>query len=236
MIEYVLEDNLLTEDKANDSYARVVNVRSLTDNDLAEAIAERNLGISKPEVLAMLEACAQIQLKWLASGNAVNTQLAHFHYAIPGTYAEGEHPTEAIVRITPSKMLSEAVKKNTLREIEPLVPIRIERVEDMKSGTTNEFITNLGNVKIYGHNLKIEGKKPGVGVRFVSLEDPGAIYPVPAVDIITNNPKELVIMAPHMVVGEPVQLEITTQFSGSSGRLLNEPRSITYTKTFTVKG
>jgi hypothetical protein len=51
MIDYVLENNLLTKDKPNDRYARVVNQRSRTENDLADAIARRNIGISKAEAL-----------------------------------------------------------------------------------------------------------------------------------------------------------------------------------------
>jgi hypothetical protein len=40
----------------NDRRARVVNVQSRSESDLAEAIAKRNIGISKAEALAMLEA------------------------------------------------------------------------------------------------------------------------------------------------------------------------------------
>jgi hypothetical protein len=54
MIDYVLEMNHLTKEKPNDRYARVVNIQSKTEADLAEAIARRNLGI-------MLEAAAEIE-------------------------------------------------------------------------------------------------------------------------------------------------------------------------------
>jgi hypothetical protein len=235
MIDYVLEDNRLTQDDPNDRYARVVNVHSFTENDLAEAIAKRNLGISKPEALAMLEAASEIQLEWLASGNAVNLKLAHYHYGIPGAFKEGEHPTEAVIHITPSKELAAAAKQNTLRHVEPTVQLSVDYVDDVKSGTTNEFITKGGNVKIFGHNLKIAGTKPGVGIEFISVEDPEAIYPVPAVDIIINNPSELLIVAPQMVTNEPVQLKITTQYAGNANKLLKEPRSVIFDTIFTVE-
>jgi hypothetical protein len=149
MIDYVLEDNLLTKKDANDRFARVVNVHSFTESDLAEAIARRNLGISKPEALAMLEAAAEIQMEWLSQGNGINMRLAHFHYAIPGVYKEGEYPTEAVVRITPSKELTEAARQNTLRHVEPVIPMKVNYVEDVRSSSTNEYITSGGNVKIY---------------------------------------------------------------------------------------
>ncbi|MDR0728955.1 MAG: hypothetical protein LBF19_02365, partial [Prevotellaceae bacterium] len=47
MIQYVLEKNLLTEDQPSDFRARPVNVRSMTEDDLADEIADANVGISK---------------------------------------------------------------------------------------------------------------------------------------------------------------------------------------------
>jgi hypothetical protein len=108
MIDYVLENNALTKEKPNDRRARVVNQHSYTESDLADAIARRNMGISRPEALAMLEAASEIELEWLLSGSSINLRLAHFHPSIPGTYEEGEYPKEAAIRITPSKEVAEA--------------------------------------------------------------------------------------------------------------------------------
>jgi hypothetical protein len=70
-IDYVLEDNLLTLKDPNDRRARVENVQSRSESDLAEAISRRNIGISKAEALAMLEAASEIQLEWLAAGHSI---------------------------------------------------------------------------------------------------------------------------------------------------------------------
>jgi hypothetical protein len=235
MIDYVLEDNRLTKDKTDDRCARSVNVRSYTETDLADAISRRNLGISKAEALAMIEASNEIQLDWLTGGNAVNLRLAHYHFGIPGSFKEGEYPTEAVVRITPSKELSEAAKKIHLRHVEPTVQLKVDYVEDVKTATTNQFITIGGSVKIFGHNLKIAGTDTTVGVQFFSLEDLEVTYPIAPVNIIINNPSELLIIAPQMVVNEPIQLKITTQYSGNTVRNLKDPRSVVFEKIFTVK-
>jgi hypothetical protein len=236
MVNYVLENNPLTKDKLNDRYARVVNVHSYTQNDLAEAISKRNLGISKAEALAMLEAAAEIQLEWLTAGNAVNLQLEHFHFGIPGSYKENEHPTEVVIRITPSKELAEAAKKITLQQTVAISQLRVDYVDDLKSATTNKFITRGGTVKIFGHNLRIAGANPAVRVEFISVEDPKAIYPVLPVDLIINNPANLLIVAPQMTIDEPVRLKITTQYAGNSGKPLNNPRSTIFEKIFITKG
>jgi hypothetical protein len=233
MIKYVLENNVLTSQDPNDRYARVVEVRTRTQNDLAQAVADRNMGISKPEVLAMLEAQAEIIERWVADGDAVLTRTVHIHPTVPGVYKDGEHPTQAVVRTTPTKELSEAIKKTPLQHTEPVSPIRIELFHDTQTNTTNNKVTRGGAVKITGHNIKIAGTDDTVGIVFISLEDPDAIYPVPAKDILINNPSELMIIAPLMVVDEEVVVRVTTQFTNSK-TLLKLPRSYTFERKLQV--
>jgi hypothetical protein len=232
MIDYVLEDNFLTPDE-NDRRARVVNVRSYSEEDLAEAIARRNIGISKSEALAMLEAEADIQLEWISEGNAINRRLEHFHPAVPGAYREGEYPRKAVIRITASKELNEAAKKITLRQVEPVSQMRIDFVNDVKSSTTNEKITSGSVVKITGHNLKVSGNDPSVGIAFLSITYPNTVYAVPVIDVVQNNPSELIIIAPTMNSTEEVQIRVITQFSGGT-KDLKAPRSITFERKLTV--
>jgi hypothetical protein len=233
MIDYILDDNLLTEDP-NDRSARVVNTRSYTEEDLAEAIAKRNIGISKAEALAMLEAEAEIKIGWVGEGSAINMRLEHYHYAIPGVYHAGEYPKEAVIRITASKELNDTVKKIPLRQVEPVSKMRVDFISDVKSGTVNDRITPGGVVKITGHNLKIAGTEASVGVTFISVSNPNTVYTVPAVDIVTNNPSELMIIAPAMTPAEEVQLKITTQFA-SGLKVLNTPRSVIFEKKLVVE-
>jgi hypothetical protein len=232
-MDYVMTNYGLTKDKPNDCYARVVNVHSYTEEDVAEAIVRRNIGISKAEVLAMMQAVAEIELEWMEGGNSINSRLAHFHPTIPGGYGEGEYPKDAAIRITPSKELVEAAKRIRLRRVEAVNPMHIEFVHDVKSNTTNDRVTCGGTVKIRGHNLKIEGKDPSVGISFTSVEDPEAIYRIPAIDVVVNNPSELMVIAPAMFAGEQVTLKIVTQYT-SGKRTLNAPRSVTFDKELTV--
>ncbi|MDR1337318.1 MAG: DUF4469 domain-containing protein [Tannerella sp.] len=240
MIEYTLEDNLLTKNSLNDRYARVVNVRSFSEEDIAEEIADSNMGISKAEALAMAEARDRIILKRIARGDSANLRLFNIHFGIPGTFTEGEYPTEAAVRITPSKEMNASGRKNTLRHVEPAVALKVDYVEDVLSGTTNQFITSGGNVKIFGHNLKIVAREPTepavCRVEFIDVENPENVYPVLPISLVVNNPSELLIVAPQMVADESVKLKITTQFSKNFRKPLKDPRSVVFEKTLTVKG
>jgi hypothetical protein len=227
-----MEYNHLTKQDPNDLYARVVNAQSRDKTDLARAIAERNIGISMPEALAMIEALDEITLGWMAQGISINTRIAHYHASIPGKYLEGEYPREAAIRITASKEVTDLAKTIPLRRVEPVSTIRIESVHDVKSDTQNSLITSGGSVKIKGHNIRVTGIDPTVGVAFVNADNPAAVYPVAAEDLVINNPSDLLVIAPAMTPGEEVFIKVTTQYSGSKD--LKEPRSFTSTKRLTV--
>jgi hypothetical protein len=235
MVNYILEDNRLKKSGREGRCARVVSTRPYTENDLAEAISERNIGISKPEAIALLEAVAEIQLEWLRAGNSINLRLVRFHQSIPGVYTEDEYPTEGIIRVTASKEVAKAAKGMKLKHVKSTELLRVDFVKDLWSETTNRFITGGGSVKIAGYNLKILGTNPDVCIEFISVESPKVAYPVRPVDIINNNPSELTIIAPRMTADETVQLRVTTQFSGKNKRLLKASRSVTFDRTFTVR-
>jgi hypothetical protein len=52
-------------------------------------------------------------------------------------------------------------------------------------------------------------------------------------DIVINKPSELMIMVPSLPAGM-YRLEVTTQFTNSGGKVLNEPRSTIFDKLFIV--
>jgi hypothetical protein len=232
MLRYVLEYNQLTKQDPNDLRARVVDLNSYTEDDLARAISGANIGISLPESRAMLEAAAEILLKWLSAGNAVNLRLLHIHPTIPGKFLDGEYPREAAIRVTASKEVVALAKTIPLRHVEPVSPLRVESVHDVKSDTLNENLTSGGSVKIKGHNIRVTGIEPSVGLEFVNADNAAIVYPVPLEDVIVNNPSELIILAPSMPSGEEVFFKITTQYAGAKDR--KEPLSFTFTKRLTV--
>jgi hypothetical protein len=232
MIKYVLSNNPLTKDE-NDRMARVVEQITHTESDLAEALANRNIGVSKPEALALLQARKEVIIEWLKAGNAATLDLEHYHAAIPGVFHDGEHPKAAVIHITPSKEVAEIAKHIPLQRAEAVTQMYIDFVYDVETDTTNKQVTQGGNVKITGHNLKIAGTDPSVGIEFHSLEDPESVYRVTSKHIVTNNPSELLIVAPKMVTGELAVLKITTQYV-SSGIFLNHPRSVTFDRELTV--
>jgi hypothetical protein len=231
-MDYILIDNVLTPLEPNDRRAQVVNARSYNKTDLATAIAKANIGISMPEALAMIEARDEIILGWIAEGHSVNLRLEHIHASIPGKFFEGEFPREAAIRITASKEVNDLAKSIPLRQVEPVSSIRVESVHDVKSDTLNSTITSGGSVKIKGHNIRVTGEDPSVGVEFVNADNPAIVYPVAPEDLVVNNPSELIIVAPAMSPGEEVLLKVTTQYAGTKDR--KDAHSAIFTKRLVV--
>jgi hypothetical protein len=232
MINYYLRLNPLTKDDKNDFQAQVINQETYTENDLANDLVEYNLGISKPQALAMLEAVNEILNRQFKKGRNVSLQSVNFRFTIPGAYQEKELPAHAELRATPTKEAAEAARTAPIKHALTPEHIRIDFIHDVKTNTSNEKITQGGTVKIGGHNLKIAGNAPSVCVEFINVNG-GSIYQVQPQDIIINNPGELIIIAPKMVIGEKVEVHVTTQYSGNS-RLLKVPRSVTFERELTV--
>jgi hypothetical protein len=107
--------------------------------------------------------------------------------------------------------------------------VLISHVVDSKTGSVNDVITPGGTLKIKGGKLKIAGDNPEIGVWFE--DESGNQFKVEEKDIIVNNPSELIIQIPSLVIGK-YQLVIKTQYAISS--LLKEPRTTVFDKTFTV--
>jgi nucleoid DNA-binding protein len=231
MINFYLVNNPLTKDDKNDFRAQVINQEAYTEDDLANDLVEYNLGISKPQALATIEAFNEILKRQIKKGSNISLKLINFHFTIPGSFKEKELPSHAELRATATKEASDIAKTVSIKHVETPEHIRVDFVHDVKTDTVNDKITQFGNVKIGGHNIKIAGTDPSVGIEFHSLEDPESVYKILPRDIIVNNPCELIIVAPKMVDNEEVVLKITTQFSSN---ILKTPRSVTFDRKLTV--
>jgi hypothetical protein len=108
----------------------------------------------------------------------------------------------------------------------------IIQVVDIKTGSINDLLTPNRNLKISGHNIRVEGKNEENGVYFIH-RDTQERTKVDASDIVTNKPSELVVVIPELAAGA-YQLEVTTQSGAHSKSPLKEPRSAFFDRILTV--
>jgi hypothetical protein len=239
-IKAYLYDNPLTKDDVNDYVARVSSEYSLNVKQIAETAASRGgADISA----AAMEHAVELWLKEMAyqlcDGFSVNTGWFTAAVHIKGVF---ENPQQ---HFDPEKhsVLFEFHQGTKLRNDLPSVTvdilgvadtgILIMQVVDIKTGSVNDLLTPGRNLKITGQRIKIAGDKPDVGIRFRSQDDPDAAYTVAPNDIVVNNPSEVLIIIPTMIV-DTYKLEMTTQY-GTGSRLLNEPRTAVFDKILEVK-
>jgi len=234
MVEYVFHRNSFTDDPSA-KIAHPVNVRVHTNDDMAAELFGGNIGISKPEARAAVEAFEDTILKWAGRGEAYNSLLFHIHFSIPGVYRGTETPDHVAVRITPSKQLTAAMSGQQLKKVEAPVALHIEEVRDAKSQSVGQHLTPGGNLTITGRNLKIVGAAEGIGLLLIPADAAQPSLSIPKEDLILNQPSRLIIVVPTACVsGMAYQLKLSTHYSGDNTVPLKTARSITYDKILTA--
>ncbi|MDR0427715.1 MAG: DUF4469 domain-containing protein [Dysgonamonadaceae bacterium] len=239
-IKAYLYENPLTKENPNDLVARVDSEVSLTVKDIAESAALR--GGADISASAM-EHATNLWLKEMAyrlcDGFSINTGWFTASVHIRGTF---DSPLE---HFNPDKhrVLFEFHQGSELRKELSTVTVEvlglaevgavIAQVVDMKTGSVDDLLTPNGNLKITGQKIKVVGDEPGVGILFRSMEDPDATYTVDPLDIVINNPSELMIVLPYLPP-DSYKLEITTQYSGNKRQLLNQPRTAVFDRILNV--
>ena len=165
----------------------------------------------------------------LCDGYTVNNSYYSVYPNIGGTF---ESVGEAFNRQKHSinfRFRAHSKLLNLIRQI----TVEVEGVADT-SGYIDKFIdyeedsaSNIflpGNqFAIHGHKIKLCGSGPEIGVYFVPVDDPAKAVKVERV--AENSPTKITGIAPN-TYHTYNRIEIRTQFSGSSDRLLKKPRTI----------
>jgi hypothetical protein len=224
MLEYSLELNELTTN-LDDMRAKTMNVVSRNQSAVIDRILQAGAGLTRSDVLSVLEAEKQVIYAMLADGEAVTTDLFNASPGIQGVFTGAEDsfdPKRHRVKIH----LSEGAG---LRKVEAQVKTKkvlptqtgafIASVTDVKSGSVNNLLTPGRPLRIYGSKLKIKGAD-GVEIK------------VDATDMVENKPSEVIVMIPALAAGEWT-LRLTTQFSGS-GTDAKKPHTAEFGAVLTV--
>jgi hypothetical protein len=233
-----LYENLLTDDK-NDYTARVSAERTLGVRDICESAVAR--GGADINAAAMEHAVALFHKEAayrLCDGFSINTGWYNASTHVKGVFtspAEGFDPEKHTVAV---EFRQGAELRRELAQVNVQVLGKAEsgfliaEVVDLRSGSVNDLLTPGRNARITGGKLKVEGDDPSCGVYFVSEAD-GARIKVDAADIVENVNAHLLIIVPALAAGT-YRLEVTTQYTGNTGRFLKAPRTAAFDRLLTV--
>jgi hypothetical protein len=235
MLEFSLEENELT-DKPDDLRAQVINVSSYSQNDIIDRILNIGAGLTRSDVVSVIEAEKQVITGIIAEGGAVNTELFNAFPSISGVF---DSPDEAFdhnkhkvrINLQPGTALRAAIAQVKPKRVAAVITGSIiTAVTDLKTGSINSALTPGRNIKLSGSKLKIAGDKAEVGLYFIPVGG-GAEIKVDSSDIVVNNPGEVIAVVPALSAGV-YHVRLVTQYT--SGTFLKTPRTYTFDKDLTV--
>jgi hypothetical protein len=233
MLEYALVLNELTDDP-NDFRAQVVNVRSFTQNDVIDRIMKIGAGLTRSDIVSVLEAEKQVVTDIVADGGAVNTDLFYASPSIQGVFTATAEPDAHTVRINlhPGQVLQKAIADMKTKKVPggATSSHAINAVIDAITGEVNIGLTVGGIVTIQGHKIKISGSDADVGLYFRDAAG-GAEEKYHGV-FGENLPSRLTFIMPALTPGV-YRLSIKTKFGGN--RDLKDLRTIDFPTDLTVR-
>ncbi|WP_461255447.1 DNA-binding domain-containing protein [Treponema sp. R80B11-R83G3] len=158
----------------------------------------------------------------LCDGFAVNTGYYSIHPNIGGTFNNAaemhdhkKHPISFRFRIQNKlRRLAENIKV----EVEGIADVNgwIDEFIDVEADSINHVVTSGNQFIIHGHKIKVAGDNPGVGVFFLDEEGNN---PTKVTKQAENTSSKIIGIIPP-TPGSPLQLEIRTQYTGSSDKFL----------------
>jgi hypothetical protein len=235
MLEFSLAENELT-DEPGDLRAQVINVTSYSQNDITDRILNIGAGLTRSDVVSVLEAEKQVITGIIAEGGAVNTELFKAFPSISGVFKTPDEPFDHSkhkinIKLRPGAALRAAISQVKPKRLTAVItgPI-ITSVTDLKTGSVNGVLTPSRIIKLSGMKLKIGGDKAEVGLYFVRVSD-GAEVKVDPTDIVVNNPGEVIALIPALSTGV-YRVRIVTQYTTS--KYLKTPHTFTFDKDLTV--
>lgn len=230
-----LYDNQLTPDQ-NDFYGKVKPQGSLRNDDIAEEIIKEGTEYQKETILDILNRSDRIKVEKLVEGYSINSGVCYSHIGVNGVFhgaTDRFDPIEhrIIASFTSSSALREELKKTQVEIVGTATtdPV-IGKVIDSLTKVEDSSITPNNVCVIKGHRLKLSGENVAVGVFFINQNDNARNK---CEQIITNEPKQLVVMIPALVAGNYI-LEVVTQYS-SNNLNLKEPRTVSFEHVLIVE-
>lgn len=232
-----LYDLTITERK-DDRFGRVVNRKSLNEDDLINIAVSRRTDLSPTSLRSTIEILKSIAKEQIADGASVSFGLGYFSLSVNGVFygddAKWDSSKHSLsVRVTPSADLRAAVSNASVgvRGMAEIGTV-INSLTDVSSDELNSKLTPGGGANIVGSKIKIMGDNPENGISFVNQATKEVIK-VPANSILVNDPSKLSFVIPATLPVGDYKVCVTTQFSSPS-TILKEPRSYTFDNVLTV--
>lgn len=229
-----LADNTVTVDDKTDRILMLESAGNLTHKNILDIMKAEDTGL-RPETLEhVINLYHRVVKTQLLNGYTVNMGLYRATPQFRGVVKGGtwdDKVNSIYISFTQDKELREGIKETTVQILgEKGDTMYILSGEDAATKLTDGTATAGRNYTLYGRKIKVEGDAAGVGISLTAAE--GKAAAIPRDMIAVNDPSKVIVLLPADLAKGEYTLTITTQFSGSGGKLLKEPR--TASKVITV--
>jgi hypothetical protein len=236
MLDYHLLENLMTP-AADDAMAQTVNVRSYSNDQIADLMLQRGTMLTKADILAVLEVYRQVIVSLVEDGAAVNTSLYYISPSISGIFNGLGDSFDASrhrinVNLNAGTDLREAAKRIKTKKVEVADPVpHIIEVKDIVSSLVNETLTPGGVIQLRGSRLKLIEATASNGI-FLLPETGGDEIKLTV--IAENKPARLIAMLPADLPQGAYKIEVRTTYMSASTTESKAMRTGRFGKTLTV--
>lgn len=230
-----MRPNHLTEDKSDYMAAPVTN-GSLTIADIVKDLQREGMEIKAETATDIVTRFNRKAAERVLGGYNVNTGLVYMRPVIKGVFYDctwNPKTNSVYVAMNQGMELRRAVAETTVEILgEQSDFMAIYNITDNTTGATDGTLTKGRNAELKGTYLKVVGEDPAVGIAFRNI-DTNEITKLDAADIVLNEPSRLLILVPATLAAGEYELTVTTQFT-VSGKLLKQPRSVTYSEPVVI--
>ncbi len=209
-IFYSLFENHLTSDP-DDYVARVTSQDTVDQDTLIDDVIKRGTTVTRPDLLAALDAYNEALVFRLLEGQRVNTPVANFGMVIRGTFdgADDEFdPSRHLLlpTVSPGALARRRIQEQgRAAKSEAQVPEpNPVQYRDFGSEMTNSVLTPGSPGGLTGHRLKFDAADEQQGVFFVA----GDGSATKAGMVMRNKPAELMFMVPDGLAVGGYTLEV----------------------------
>ena len=229
-IKGFLYKNPLTDDP-NDYIARVESQRPLDIAQVCEsAVARGGSDLPAKTIEHAVDLFFEEMEFQLCSGLTVNAKTFSVAPHIRGVFNSPFEPFDPAKhhllcefqqgyrlrqKLTATEVVIEGVRENIFY---------VDKIKDLSTGKTDGTVTRRKVTELRGHNIKVVGNDPTIGVWLRNVAT-GSNYQCPLDIIAVNEPSRLLLQLPDLSYDAPHELSIVTQYASSGTKFLEHPRT-----------
>jgi hypothetical protein len=215
-IKYHL-NNLDINQESNDKSGRVDYRGTLDENDISEKMLKRGTGLTKQEIIGVLDLFTDVLSDQIQSGFAVVTRLANFRPGIKGVFKNATDPFDPNRHLFRASISEGVALKKKMRaavgerQVAATTKPVIVEYYDHSSATTDEILTqgNIGEIK--GEHLKFDQSNSAEGIFFIHAEE-GTETRAQVISLRTES--RLMFLIPNGLTAGEYLLEVRREYTG----------------------